>query len=379
MSSKKGFDDKQKPIAIASVFVVAVTMLLIIFFGKTTTSIPKTTKPEVDNSPTVESTSGTVSEPKTTVPVETTEETNTQAPTENAIDYKVQSVIVIQGDRAMEIYSVATKSLESYSELINDFAKHLPKVNTYVLIAPTAMEFYGPETYRTGGHSQAKGIATVYTALKGDNVKAVNAYDEIAKHTGEYIYFRTDHHWTARGAYYAYKAFAKVAGFEPTKLEDHETGKLEGFVGSMYTYTHADILKKNPDFVEYFKPISECEGMVYPDASMSGGRPLKIITESVAGSNKYLCFVEGDNPVEKITTANKNGKKIAIVKESYGNAFAPYLIDNFEEVYVLDPRKGNVNLKKFVKDNGITDVLFLNYPFAPSNPTYKSALIEMLK
>ena len=377
MAAAKGFVGKQKPIAIGSIILVVIAMTLIMTFGKTTGSIEKTTDKTSNNiSVSNTNTDNTAESPSVT---ETTEVTNTQAPTENAIDYKVQSVIVIQGDRAMEIYSVAKKSLESYSEKINEFAKHLPHVNVYVLIAPTAMEFYGPETYRTGGHSQAKGISTVYTALSGDNVKSVNAYDEIAKHTGEYIFFRTDHHWTARGAYYAYRAFSKVAGFEPTKLEDHETGRIDGFVGSMYTYTHADVLKENPDYVEYFKPISECEGMIYTDATMTSGRPLKIISETVSGSNKYLCFVEGDNPVEKITSANKNGKKIAIVKESYGNAFAPFLIDNYEEVYILDPRKGNVNLKSFVKDNGITDVLFLNYPFAPSNPTYKSALVEMLK
>ena len=57
------------------------------------------------------------------------------------------------------------------------------------------------------------------------DVIKINAYDEIAAHKGEYMYFRTDHHWTGLGAYYAYKAFAQKAGFTPYKYEDYEKGK----------------------------------------------------------------------------------------------------------------------------------------------------------
>ena len=89
-------------------------------------------------------------------------------------------------------------------------------------------------------------------------------------------------------------------------------------------------------------------------------------------------FIEGDNPILKYDTANKNGKSILMVKESYGNAFAPFLTDNYETVYVVDPRKVDLNLTSFVQQQGIDDVLFLNYAFAPSNPTYRRAFEKML-
>ena len=65
-----------------------------------------------------------------------------------------------------------------------------------------------------------------------DKVKA--AYPEIAAHTNEYLYFRTDHHWTARGAYYAYRAFANTAGFTPVEINSLRTGKLSPFLGTLY-------------------------------------------------------------------------------------------------------------------------------------------------
>lgn len=381
MAEIKGFAKNQMPVAIASVLVVVSVMLVILLFGK---NASPSVKPQDDSTvPTTEqteptseeeSTSDVTKEESTTPPViETTVPPSTQAP-----EYSVRSSIILQGDRAMEIYGVAENSLRSYAGVISEFAKRVPKANVYVLLAPTSIEFYGPESYRTGSRSQAKGIGIAYGALSGENVKSVDAYSEIQQHTSEYIYFRTDHHWTARGAYYAYVGFCKTAGLTPIPLENHTGGRIDGFVGTMYTYTSAQILADNPDYVEYFYPVSEATGMIYTDATMANGRSMRIITENVSNRNKYLTFLEGDNPLEKITTSNKNGKKIVVVKESYGNAFAPFLIDHYEEVYVIDPRKVDLNLKSFVYDQGITDVLFINYPFVPSNPTYRNAFDKML-
>lgn len=381
MAEIKGFDKNQISTAIASVLVVVAAMIAILLFGENTgpsvkpqdeVTEPQTseqTEPVSESDTTKEAVSESTTLPETTAPTTTTTQ---------AMQYSVQSSIILQGDRAMEIYGVATNSLKSYATVISDFAKRVPKANVYVLLAPTSIEFYGPESYRTGSRSQAKGIGIAYGALTGENVKSVDALSEIQKHTSEYVYFRTDHHWTARGAYHAYTAFCKTAGLTPTKLEDHKTGRIDGFVGTMYTYTSAQVLADNPDYVEYFYPISEATGMIYTDATMANGRSMKIITETVSNRNKYLAFLEGDNPLEKITTSNKNGKKIAIIKESYGNAFAPFLIDHYEEVYVIDPRKVEMDLKSFVFEQGITDVLFINYPFVPSNPTYRNAFDKML-
>lgn len=369
MARIKAFDKKQIPVAVASVVVVVAVIICILVFGKG--SAPKT--PKKDKTEGKSQTTASQTKKETT---ETTAETEVTLPPTSSSDYEITRSVAIQGNRCMELYGIAPKSLQHYGEIISAFGAKVPNVSVYVMLAPTSIELYGPDSYRTGNRSQKEGINIAYSALSGSNVKSVDAYSAIVPHASEYVYFRTDHHWTARGAYYAYTALGRVAGFTPTKLSDHKSGKIDGFVGTFKQFSAS--LANDPDYVEYFYPLTEATGTIYQDASLTNGRAMKIISENISGSNKYLCFIEGDNPVEKIVTANKNGRKIAIIKESYGNALAPFLVDNFEEVYVLDPRRGDVNLTQFVNNNGITDVLFVNYTFAPSNPTYKAALEKML-
>ena len=111
---------------------------------------------------------------------------------------------------------------------------------------------------------------------------------------------------------------------------------------------------------------------------MENGRKVFVVARAVNSDNKYLAFIGGDQPLEKIVTSNKNGKKILVIKESYGNALVPFLCDNYEEVYVVDPRKTNFNLASFVKNQSIDEVLMINYTFAMANETYKNALQAML-
>ena len=140
-------------------------------------------------------------------------------------EYSLNGYIVVTGDAAMEMYSIASTKLKEYAASANNLASKIPSSKVYVMLAPTRMEFYGPEEYRTGSHSQQMGISTAYLALNPE-VTGVDAYSEIARHTDEYEYFRTDHHWTARGAYYAYKAFCESAGLTCTPLDSSKAASL---------------------------------------------------------------------------------------------------------------------------------------------------------
>ncbi len=296
----------------------------------------------------------------------------------NKNDYSVDSTVIIQGNRAMEIFSVSQKWLTRYGENINTFASTVPNSHVYVLLAPTSVEFYGPDDYKTKNHLFETAIDYAYTPMKASNITAIDCRDTMARHTDEYIYLRTDHHWTATGAYYAYVTFCRAAGLEYPKLSEYKSGEIEGFVGSLYSKTQEAVLKNDPDTVKYYFPLTKSTGHAYDTAALTGGRTAKVINTNVSSKYAYLCFIEGDNPILKYDTENHNGKSILMVKESYGNAFAPFLTDNYETVYVVDPRKVDLNLTSFVQQHGIDDVLFLNYAFAPSNPTYRNAFEKML-
>ena len=318
---------------------------------------------------------------------EPSQETTTEAPKPETTafaqtgEYQITNSIIVFPDSAMEMYSIAKTRLGEYAATVNTFAAKVPDKQVYCMLVPTRIAFYGPQEYRTGSHSAPDGINIAYSQLS-PNVISIDAYSALLQHTDDYIYFRTDHHWTARGAYYAYSAFCEKNGLSHAPLSAYQSGRLDNFVGTMYRYTNSENLKNNPDYVEYFMPIVEASGEFYSTPDMSDGKPLRIISTNITDtSSKYMCFIQGDKPLERIVTSNQNGKKILVIKESYGNAMVPFLLENYNEVFVLDPRQDGVkdmNLTQFVNDNGINEILFINYLMAPSNSKYMTALNNII-
>ncbi len=282
----------------------------------------------------------------------------------------IKGSILISDKRAMEIYTYKESDAKRYTSIINKVSASLPEgVKFYSLVAPTSVEFYGTKTYREGIYSQREAVKKIYSMLN-KNVITVDAYSALVDKSDEYIYFRTDHHWTARGAYYAYTAFCKSAGMTAPEIDSFITHNIEGFVGSLYRSSQADVLKNNPDYVECFELLVDATNTVYTTPEMTDGVNTYIVAKKVSGDNKYLAFISGDQPIEKIKTNVANGKKILVLKESFGNAFVPFLCNNYEEIYVVDPRKADLYLPDFVEKNSIGEVLAINYCFGISNSKY---------
>ena len=264
----------------------------------------------------------------------------------------------------MQIFGSSQTLSEEYARVISSYAQQLNGVQVYNLIAPTSIEFYLPEKYQGIASSERENIDFVAQQMS-DKVISVDAYSQIEKNREDYLYFRTDHHWTARGAYEAYIAFCKSAGVTPGSLEEMEHQQIDGFLGTFYSQTHDSQLAQTPDFVEYFVPPVQTTTTRYQT-----GAPFTPIDSSIfasyatGGQNTYSVFLHGDFPLTHIQTDNRTGRKILLVKESYGNAFAPFLACNFDEVYIVDQRYFELGLVDFVKEHGITDLLFLNNIFA---------------
>src|SRR5699024_11136438 len=105
-----------------------------------------------------------------------------------------------------------------------------------------------------GGSSQGDAFQYIYSRLDPE-VKRVDVFDELVRHNAEYLYYRTDHHWTALGAYYAYRVFAEQKGITPHELSEFEKRDYEGFLGTFYAYSNqAAALGNNPDTVETYIP-----------------------------------------------------------------------------------------------------------------------------
>lgn len=327
---------------------------------------------------------------ETDAPDKSTEATERNEPSDEQIEdvQNLGSALLI-GTRAIEVPYADYDQIEKYSAAITSIADSLGSgVRTFSILVPNAAEFYTTKDYHTGNSSQSKMIAFGYENM-GKNVHTVDAYTKLAAHTDEYIYFRTDHHWTQLGAYYAYTAFCETAGLTAEPLSKFEQGQHDNFVGSMYTffsgYANSSVLLNNPDTLYYYRPFVDTGTSYYQDATLSVEYPIGCI--SYIGSdvgNKYLCYLGGDHPVTVIET-DVEGPVCILIKESYGNAFAPWLTSHYSKIFVIDPREFNhdgapsLDLAAFAREHNVDDCIILNYPMMISSGTYIARLESLTK
>lgn len=275
----------------------------------------------------------------------------------------IGSLYVADG-KGFELFYFNQKGADAYASAINDAAQKLQgTAQVYTILVPTAVGVCLDEKIQEAlkCSPQDEVFDHVYGQI-GENVKKVPVFDTLKKHNAEYIYFNTDHHWTARGAYYAYREFAEVKGIEPKELEAYETMEFDGFLGSFYSFSgQAEVLKDNADTITAYVPAStNTMEFVRTDGVQTKWNIIYDVSDHNHGA-KYSCFIGGDNPFSRIDDpAITDGPSCVVVKESYGNAFVPFLVDHYQTVYVIDYRYYKDNLVDLVKEEQVQDVIFLN-------------------
>jgi hypothetical protein len=195
-----------------------------------------------------------------------------------------------------------------------------------------------------------------------NNVITVHCADKLMRHRNEYLYFRTDHHWNGRGAYYAYEAFCQTKGIQPYTLDQRQLVTFDGFLGTLYLNGEKDQAFLPAHTVYAYKPYSTNASMIYYDTKGDGYRwPIVCDVTNYGASNKYLTFAAGDQPLAVFTNPDvKDGSVCIVVKESFGNALMPFLVDHYSTVYEIDYRYWSGDLAAYAQQVGADDVIFAN-------------------
>ena len=332
-----------------------------------------------------------------TVPTEapTLTPTLTPTPTPTPIIYPEKDVtgldtqrlgsILLVGDAAYQYYVFMKGATDHYIETIQSAAKRLQGVaNVYSLLIPTGMDIILPKSLRdrVGTDDQLAGMEYIYDGITKDtDVITVPIYETLKEHCDEYLYFRTDHHWTALGAYYAYTQFAHAVGFEPEKITDYESITFPGFLGSFYTESRKNPnLKANPDEVIAYYPNAEATlRFTQKDGTEVDWFIISDVSKWKPGT-KYSAFIGGDNPYTIIENQEmEEGPSIMVLKESFGNAFVPFLVDHYKTIYVIDYRYYRGEFKSFIEEKGIRDVLFLNNMLMTGTQSLIDSLDRVIK
>ena len=292
-----------------------------------------------------------------------TSPTTTEAEEESR-DLQQLSDILIYGNAGFEYYNFVQATAEKYAAVVNRAAALVEgKATVYDMIIPTSIDIQLPDSVRAtlSVSDQAKAI-NYMEALLSPSVKKVSIFDTLKAHKNEYIYFRTDHHWTQLGAYYAYQEFCKVKGVQPVSLDDCEYRAFHNFTGSFFLDSgKSPVLGDTPDIVEAYMPAVNADLRITEQSGNQFTGSVIYNAETNSPYYKYSAFIWGDNPFSVITNYDmEQGESCLFIKESFGNALAPFLTYNYKYVYILDYRYGYSTVAALVDQYNITDVFFCN-------------------
>lgn len=273
------------------------------------------------------------------------------------------SGVYIYNKAAYELFAGSESSAQDYASCISEFkAQAGDKITVYNMIIPNHTEFGIPKRLIQEGkvqsNNQAENIKTIYSSYTED-VVPINCYNELSAHNSEYLYFNTDHHWTGLGGYYAYKAFCEQTNQKVLDLAVCTENQISGYEGSLM-YCDGS-LYENLDTVHFWTFPYSTYAMRTEGAGDEPYETTVYYEGATSGEYTYGAFIWGDCALfVEHNNELSNGKKIAVIKESYGNAFVPYLTANYEEVHVIDFRYFEENLKDYCTTNGIEEVMFVN-------------------
>lgn len=271
---------------------------------------------------------------------------------------------------------VDMKGTDMYVKTLDLYSKTFPNARITSIIAPMSSLILDNKRIQESMLDQNAAIDTINAKLP-ENVNALNICTALYKHKDEDIYFKYDHHWTHRGAYYAYDAFCNSIGEKATPLSDMEEVVLNtGWQGTTYSTTGDERLKDGREKLTVYFPTKQ-NMMVLIDQKTSEAKTYDSCIHRDWVS--YTALIGGDNPYTVISIPeNPQDKNILVIKDSYGNGFVTYLCENYGNIIVLDPRHINFNILPIIKDFNITDVVFMLALYNTCNKVYLDKANDIL-
>lgn len=219
-----------------------------------------------------------------------------------------------------------------------------------IMLVPTASEILSDKLPAFAPNANQH---SVIEYAKAQGLDVVDVTEALSAHQDEYIFYKTDHHWTSLGAYYAYAEWARSNGGTPAPLSDWTKRELCGdFRGTTYSKVNYP-----------FAPYDTIEAYYKQESHTVDYNSGDYITDSIyeekflSGSDKYAVFFNSNQSATKVT-GNGEGK-LLIIKDSYANTFGQFVVDDYAETHLIDMRFFKGKVSNYIEENGITEVLVL--------------------
>ena len=248
------------------------------------------------------------------------------------------------------------KNTKENLEAMNQFLQKNSNLRMNALIVPNAA--YIMKDYLPLGapvRDQGEDMNYIKKQLSG-GIGLIDTTETLRKHVDEGIYYKTDHHWTSRGAAYGFNAAAKQLEIEGLVSDYKIHTVATDFSGTLASRSGYHKVK---DTVEVYQPENVEYQYLVSDSDNEEKRPTIYDRKALEGKDKYQVFFGGNHAMVDIVTTNDNQRRLLVFKDSYANSFVPFLIPYYNEIIMIDARYYYENVNMLIENKGITDVLFL--------------------
>lgn len=248
------------------------------------------------------------------------------------------------------------KQVEENMQAINAFTERNEGINVDMMIVPNAA--YTMKEYLPDGapvRDQGADTENIRSQLT-EQADYIDVTETLREHVDEGLYYKTDHHWTSRGAAYGFEAAAAELGIE-NPITEYDiytvTTEFSGTLASKSGY------HKAKDTIEIYAPKNIETRYLVTDSDHREERPTVYDRSALDGKDQYQVFFGGNHATVDIKTTNRTERNLLVFKDSYANCFVPFLIPYYDEIVMVDPRYYYDNIQTLITGKGITDVLFL--------------------
>lgn len=245
--------------------------------------------------------------------------------------------------------------LTKNTETLTSFAQQHPEQKISLMLVPTAGMILSDKLPKDAPMFNQKIVYDIVnTNLNG--ISTIDLSSLFASHNTKSLYYKTDHHWTTYGAFLAYSAWCEMNG-QSVNQNEYEieivTEEFQGTLQSKVLGTHCAF-----DKIDLYKQKNGTPYRVEYNFGKTHSDTVYAL-ERLSQKDKYQVFLGGNHPEITIKTSQRNGKHLLVIKDSFANAFIPFLLNDYETIHIIDPRYYHGNIDEYILDNNINECLFL--------------------
>jgi len=263
--------------------------------------------------------------------------------------------------------------IQDYKNPYNQLSKNVGYVSEFVcqnkdfsvswLIIPNACYIYEDKLPAYASCYDQKEVLVYILGNADESINVIDCSNELMEEKNDYIFYKTDHHWTINGAYIGYKKLCDSLGLNATKKSEYKISTVnEDFLGSLYC--NAPSFGQAADKIELFSnPLGEYQ-VFYADKNITTDSLYN--EDNLKTKDKYTVYLDGNHSLIRIKSNhvneqyNENEGKLLVIKDSYAHSLLPLLADNYSEIVVVDLRYYHQSVSELARESKITDILFIN-------------------